>query len=941
MSSSVKRWVTILLSVLFIVGTVCIVLPAIQKVQAAGETYTTTLTFTAKPDPAVQVQSVDVYIGNKTKYTLGSSIQTDSSTENFKVYVWAKHAASNSSGLYDTITISSQQSATNVSGSVKFSNKYAPDLAYTYTVTRVPNTKTVTYNSNGGNAVNPGSVNVSGGGSTSLPTPTRNGYTFNGWYTAASGGNKVGNGGSAYTPTADITLYAQWTATPASAPTSVSMTDTAVSYTYGKNSSGDKYFQASAQSPSGHKLSYQWYENSTASNQGGTKINGATSSKYVIPNSTSAGTHYYYCLITATREDNNLSESKAAPVGTLTVSKADIKITPDNKTGVYGDDITDLTYQVSGDYVSGDNLGIKLATVAEKTSNTGNYKISVQWNNNNNYNATLEEGTYSITRANAVVTANPAFKTYGSGEPIFSAKITGLKNNDSASLISYLLSRSTGKNAGTYDITPTGDAVQGNYNVSFVKGKMTINQLTAELKWSDTSFEYIGSEQIPGATVSNLIGDDTCDVTVSGAKTDTGTYTAEATALSNSNYKLPENKTVSFTIEKNDDTNKDNITDGQKPTPNELTFNNRLQELVTAPSELPDGYTKVEYRLYDGEEWKDNIPSKAFVGDYTVQVKYVGDKNHVDFIGDSIDVTISKEAVTISAIDQQVMLGEDIEIGTDKAVLEGAVEGSIIKTIVLNCSGTDKATRHGVITASDAAIFDKANNDITSNYEITYVQAVLTVVDINKHISADVVAGEDIKDLEVKDLDEELAKAILDEEELADYEVGVPIHVYLEVSYSDEKDIEEEDKSLTEAQAKRLNAKIGTYIDLSLWKQVGENAAQKIENTDGNKIAVTISIPEALINKKADVERTFYIVRVHDGKTEILAETKDNTVTFETDKFSTYSIVYSDKAILQDKTSPKTGDNGNLGLRFALMILSLFVIAATLLFGRKKRVYNR
>ena len=43
-----------------------------------------------------------------------------------------------------------------------------------------------------------------------MPTPTRNGYTFNGWYTAASGGTKAGNAGASYTPTKATTLYAQW-----------------------------------------------------------------------------------------------------------------------------------------------------------------------------------------------------------------------------------------------------------------------------------------------------------------------------------------------------------------------------------------------------------------------------------------------------------------------------------------------------------------------------------------------------------------------------------------------------------------------------------------------------------------------------------------------------------------------------------------------------------
>lgn len=43
-----------------------------------------------------------------------------------------------------------------------------------------------------------------------LLTPTRDGYTFLGWYTAASGGTKVGNGGDSYIPSDNIKLYAHW-----------------------------------------------------------------------------------------------------------------------------------------------------------------------------------------------------------------------------------------------------------------------------------------------------------------------------------------------------------------------------------------------------------------------------------------------------------------------------------------------------------------------------------------------------------------------------------------------------------------------------------------------------------------------------------------------------------------------------------------------------------
>lgn len=43
-----------------------------------------------------------------------------------------------------------------------------------------------------------------------LPTPSRTGYAFDGWYTAASGGTRVGGAGGSYTPTGAVTLHAHW-----------------------------------------------------------------------------------------------------------------------------------------------------------------------------------------------------------------------------------------------------------------------------------------------------------------------------------------------------------------------------------------------------------------------------------------------------------------------------------------------------------------------------------------------------------------------------------------------------------------------------------------------------------------------------------------------------------------------------------------------------------
>ena len=72
---------------------------------------------------------------------------------------------------------------------------------------------TVTFNPNGG-TVSPTSKTVTNGsGYGALPTPTRSGYSFDGWFTAASGGTLV-TATTQVTASANHTLYAHWTAKP-------------------------------------------------------------------------------------------------------------------------------------------------------------------------------------------------------------------------------------------------------------------------------------------------------------------------------------------------------------------------------------------------------------------------------------------------------------------------------------------------------------------------------------------------------------------------------------------------------------------------------------------------------------------------------------------------------------------------------------------------------
>jgi len=73
------------------------------------------------------------------------------------------------------------------------------------------NPLTITYNFTGASSTTGGSTStITGGTVSSLPAdPTKSGYTFNGWFTASTGGSQILTGG-AHGQSANFTLYAQW-----------------------------------------------------------------------------------------------------------------------------------------------------------------------------------------------------------------------------------------------------------------------------------------------------------------------------------------------------------------------------------------------------------------------------------------------------------------------------------------------------------------------------------------------------------------------------------------------------------------------------------------------------------------------------------------------------------------------------------------------------------
>lgn len=154
-----------------------------------------------------------------------------------------------------------------------------------------------------------------------LPTPTRTGgYNFDGWYTEKTGGTEI-TSDTTVTTTKTHILYAHWSLTPAKAPTNVVLTMDKTSV-YGAEFSR----RVSSASTNDYTTTYTWYACDDEDGKNGKPLTDENGNP-TDPKNPTAGTHYYYVMVTATRKDNGLQASTKSNVACITVSKATPKIT--------------------------------------------------------------------------------------------------------------------------------------------------------------------------------------------------------------------------------------------------------------------------------------------------------------------------------------------------------------------------------------------------------------------------------------------------------------------------------------------------------------------------------------------------------------------------------------------------------------------------------------
>ena len=183
----------------------------------------------------------------------------------------------------------------------------------------------------------------------------------------------------------------------------------------------------------------------------------------------------------------------------------------------------------------------------------------------------------------------------------------------------------------------------------------------------------------------------------------------------------------------------------------------------------------------------------------------------------------------------------------------------------------------------------------------------------------------------------ENTKASYSEEQQAALKEGGKADVKVSVSKTTPS---EEAKKLVEAQLNSTN-KIAMYLDLGVKVSI-KDADGTVIGSDvalsetGTPVQFTVALDDSFIYTDNTVDRTYQVVRIHEGKVDVLPATfnpETKTITFESDKFSTYALMYTDTP--KASKTPVTSDAGNVVLYAGMGVVALAAVVAMIFFKKK------
>ena len=235
--------------------------------------------------------------------------------------------------------------------------------------------------------------------------------------------------------------------------------------------------------------------------------------------------------------------AKTSTAVNYVVAKADLLVTAQNASKVYGAALPAFTATITG-FVNGDTQASavtgspSLTTTATAASPVGPYTITAAQGTlaASNYVFSFTNGTLTVTKAPLTVTAQNATKVYGAALPAFTASYASFVNGDTAGTAltgspSFTTTATAASPAGSYTITAAvGTLAATNYTLTFVNGTLTVTAATLTVTAQDASRAYGSANPAFTANITGFVNGDTQLSATTGAPGVTTTATAASPA---------------------------------------------------------------------------------------------------------------------------------------------------------------------------------------------------------------------------------------------------------------------------------------------------------------------------------------------------------------------------------------------------------------------------
>lgn len=563
---------------------------------------------------------------------------------------------------------------------------------------------------------------------------------------------------------------------------------------------------------------------------------------------------------------------------------------------------------------------------AATPTDAGEYVVKATVAEAKNYRGAVATDTFTIKKAKLTLALEGW--TYGD-----QAKTPVLSGNVDNSAVTYTYkakdaddsaySETVPTAAGTYVVKATV-AENPNYESNTATANFTIAKATLTVTANAKTKTYGEDDPELTYTAQGWKFEDT-DALLTGTLTratgtDAGTYAiGQGTLSAGDNYTI-DFKSANLTIAPKALTvtaQPKTITFGDQPANDGVTYDG----FITGEDET--ALTGTLAYTYDYEQYGD-------VGQYTITPAGLTSGNYAITFNSGV-LTVSPKALDGSAltVEPDRIRYKGKAVGPEITVKDGDI--TLVSGKDYDLSGDPTANDFGTWFFT-VTLKGNYTGSFQSSFELYDEQGAHQEKD---NVSASVYVKKDAMETQVNNLTVDLAKALLTADETARHANGEPVSVYLEVESMAYDDLSDAAKTAIVKGARRVGSKAVRYMDLTLWKKIGTDAAQQVADGAGNKLSVTVTIPKELRRVPVGYSRTFYIISGNGGETMAVSRFGD-TITFETDKFSTYALAYHDSYV-EESVPVKSATTADAGMvLYATLIMSGLATAAFVTLKRKE-----